>query len=179
MNKALFLIFIPFIMSVSKIVIFNFNSNSTISDWQVIDDVVMGGKSKGNFKLNDNGFGEFSGVVSLENNGGFSSLRYGFEALRIEGLSNIVLKVKGDGNTYQLRIKDAANKSYSYMSEFSTKENEWQDIRIPLKSMFPVFRGRKLEKDNFSADEIEQIVFLIGNKIGQKFKLEIDTIYLQ
>ena len=65
------------------------------------------------------------------------------------------------------------------MSEFSTKENEWQDIRIPLKSMFPVFRGRKLEKDNFSADEIEQIVFLIGNKIGQKFKLEIDTIYLQ
>jgi NADH dehydrogenase [ubiquinone] 1 alpha subcomplex assembly factor 1 len=166
-------------MSTSKIVIFDFNSNATISNWQVVNDGVMGGKSKGSFKINETGFGEFSGVVSLENNGGFSSLRYGFEALKTEGLTTIILRVKGDGNTYQFRIKDAANNRHSYMYEFSTKDNEWQDIRIPLKSMFPVFRGRKLEMDNFSAHKIEQIVFLIGNKIAQKFKLEIDTIYLQ
>lgn len=179
MNKIYFLIFTVFIMADTKTTIFDFNSNSDISKWHVIDDVVMGGKSNGNFRVNESGFGEFFGIVSLENNGGFSSLRYRFKEINIEGFTNVVIRIKGDGNKYQFRVKDNNDNYYSYIFTFSTKKNDWQNIVIPLKEMFPAFRGRKLDMDNFSANKIEQIAFLIGNKKAQDFKLEIDIIYFQ
>lgn len=36
----------------------------------------MGGKSSGDFYINESGNGVFEGFVSLANNGGFSSVRY-------------------------------------------------------------------------------------------------------
>lgn len=84
-------------MSDSKELIFDFNSNSDISAWRVVDDVVMGGESEGNFKLNENGNGVYFGEVSLENNGGFSSLRFRFNKKEISNYSKIILKIKGDG----------------------------------------------------------------------------------
>ncbi len=32
--------------------LFDFNTTSDISNWRVVDDVVMGGRSSGNFKIN-------------------------------------------------------------------------------------------------------------------------------
>ncbi len=58
--------------------LFNFDSKSDISNWRIVDDVVMGGRSNGAFKINDSGNGIFLGDVSLENNGGFSMVQYGF-----------------------------------------------------------------------------------------------------
>jgi hypothetical protein len=45
--------------------------------------------------------------------------------------------------------------------------------------MYPSFRGRKLDKPNFSEDYIEEIAFLIGNKSEEKFQLLIDKIELK
>ena len=44
--------------------------------------------------------------------------------------------------------------------------------------MYPSFRGRKLNKENFNKTSIEEIGFLIGNKKQEKFNLEIDKIEL-
>ena len=52
-------------------------------------------------------------------------------------------------------------------------------ISIPIKNMFPSFRGRKLDQANFSHDKIEEIAFLIGNKKEEDFKLMIDSIELK
>jgi hypothetical protein len=64
--------------------IFDFDKNSSIKNWVIVDDVVMGGKSSGEFTLNKDGVAEFKGKVSLENNGGFSSVRYRFNAKKID-----------------------------------------------------------------------------------------------
>ncbi|MFT7377466.1 MAG: NADH dehydrogenase [ubiquinone] 1 alpha subcomplex assembly factor 1, partial [Sphingobacteriales bacterium] len=56
---------------------------------------------------------------------------------------------------------------------------DWQEIQITLKNMYPSFRGRKLDKPSFSEDYIEEIVFLIGNKIEESFQLQIDKIELK
>ena len=90
----------------TSITIFDFDHNAAIKDWQVVDDTVMGGKSSGNFKLNDAGNGVFYGHVSLENNGGFSSLQYPFEALKVLPDDVIKIHLKGDGKNYQFRVKD-------------------------------------------------------------------------
>lgn len=137
----------------------------------------MGGKSSGSFRLSPDGFGLFEGQISLENNGGFSSVSYRFQKLKVHKNSSIIIKIKGDGKNYQLRVKDDSSNYYSYIIPFATS-GEWQEIEIPLKDMYPSFRGRRLDLPNFSQDHIEELVFLIGNKKPEKFKLLIDTIAL-
>ncbi|MDB9990161.1 CIA30 family protein [Flavobacteriales bacterium] len=164
--------------SLSSFIIFDFNKNSSISNWVVVDDVVMGGRSTGNFKLNKDGNGVFYGNVSLDNNGGFSSLRHGFNKLNIEKFKTLVLKIKGDGKNYQFRIKHKSSDYASYITSFSSS-GEWQEIEIPINSMYPSFRGRKLDEPNFSHESVEEITFLIANKKNEDFMLIIDKIELK
>ena len=159
-------------------VIFDFNKSSDIQDWIVLDDVVMGGESSGTFKLNDDGFGVFEGSISLDNNGGFSSVRYRFQKTMIKEYTTIIIKLRGDGKKYQFRIKSNSGDYYSYIAPFLTS-GDWQEIEIPLKDMYPSFRGRRLDQPNFSKDYIEEITFLIGNKKKENFKLLIDKIALK
>ncbi|MEM9077613.1 MAG: CIA30 family protein [Bacteroidota bacterium] len=163
---------------VQKSMLYTFTKDSDISDWTIIDDVVMGGKSYGNFYLNEDGNGVFEGRVSLENNGGFSSLRHQLSKTGIEKHSTVVLRVKGDGKKYQFRIKDKRSNYYSYVSYFKNPK-EWQTIRIPLSEMYANFRGRRLNIPNYDKKTIEEIGFLIGNKTAEDFNLEIDHIALE
>ncbi|MDB4088779.1 CIA30 family protein [Flavobacteriales bacterium] len=164
--------------SVNSDIIFDFNKNSNIENWRIVDDVVMGGRSSGNFILNSEGHAVFKGEVSLENNGGFSSVRYNFEKQLINERTKIIIKLKGDGKKYQFRIKANSRDYYSYIAIFSTT-GEWQEVEIPLDEMYPSFRGRKINQPNFSKEYIEELAFLIGNKRKENFKLLIDKIELK
>jgi len=159
-------------------VIFDFNKKSNLQNWVIVDDVVMGGESSGSFKLNDDGFGVFKGSISLDNNGGFSSLRHRFPKIEIDDNTQIVIKLKGDGKNYQFRIKSNSGDYYSYITPFLTS-GQWQEIIIPLKDMYPSFRGRRLNQPNFTGDVIEEITFLIGNKKNENFILLLGTIVLK
>jgi len=155
--------------------IFDFNYTSPVNDWTVVDDVVMGGRSTGQFKIDSEGHGVYSGNVSLENNGGFSSLRYQFEKIRTHENSKIVIRLKGDGKQYQFRVKSNRNTYYSYTTTFKTS-GDWENIIIDLKDMYPSFRGRTLNMPHFNENSIEELVFLIGNKKNESFELVLDRI---
>lgn len=158
--------------------IFDFQKNSNTENWTIVDDVVMGGRSSGRFYISDDGYGVFHGNVSLENNGGFSSLRYRFKKISTTPFTKIVLRVKGDGKTFQFRVKTNSTDYYSYISYFNTS-SDWKTVEIPLNEMYPAFRGRTLDIPNYSSGAIEEIAFLIGNKKAETFKLEIDSISLK
>lgn len=162
----------------SNMILFDFNSKSKINQWRIVDDVVMGGQSDGTFKINKEGHGEFSGDISLENNGGFSSLRYSFEKVNSSKYSIFQIQIKGDGKAYQFRVKSNENQRYSYVYEFKTS-GDWETISIPFNKMKAQFRGQKLQLPNFDGQQMKEIAFLIGNKKEQSFKLEIDTIALK
>ena len=159
-------------------IIFDFNKNSNMENWRIVDDVVMGGRSSGNFKLDEAGHAVFSGTISLENNGGFSSVKYRPERIMLGEATKVHIRLKGDAKKYQLRIKANADDYYSYVANFTTSGN-WETIEIDLKDMYPSFRGRTLDKPNFKDDHLEEIGILIGNKKAQEFKLMIDKIQLQ
>lgn len=159
-------------------VIFDFDQTSDVSGWRIVDDVVMGGRSSGSFELDADGHGVFEGSVSLENNGGFSSVRYNFQEIQVKEYTKISLTVKGDGKAYQFRLKSSSSDYYSYVARFVTS-GEWQEIEITLADMYPSFRGRTLDQPNFSKDHIEEIAFLIGNNKKEDFKLLIDKIELK
>ena len=102
--------------------VFEFNSACPIELWQVVDDVVMGGKSSGNFTLTEEGNGLFNGGVSIENNGGFSSVRLNLDSFKIGKEKAIVLDVKGDGSEFQLRIKASIYDRHSFVYNFKTSD---------------------------------------------------------
>lgn len=158
-----------------QLTLFDFSGTADISGWEIVDDVVMGGRSDGAFYLSNEGHGVFSGKVSLENNGGFSSVRYDLKDLDIDVYDTFILKVKGDGKRYQFRAKTRRYDRQSYISYFETT-GEWQEIQIPMNKMYPTFRGMRLNMDNFPGERLEQISFLIGNKRAEAFRLEIDKI---
>jgi len=164
--------------SLTPIVIFDFNKKSEVQDWKIVDDDVMGGRSSSTFKLSEDGFGVFEGSISLDNNGGFSSVEYRFDKTKIKEYTKVIIKLRGDGEKYQFRIKSNSRDYYSYVSTFLTS-GEWQEIEIPLKDMYPSFRGRTLDLPNFSHEYIEEIAFLIGNKKAGKFKILFDKIELK
>lgn len=159
-------------------VVFDFDAQSHIQDWKVVDDGVMGGKSLGSITLNPEGHGVFEGDVSLLNNGGFSSVKYTFEGLSTQNYTKIVLKLKGDHKKYQLRIKSRAQDKHSYVAHFETS-GKWEEVVILLADLYPSFRGNRLALPYFESSSFEEVGFLIGNKKQEHFRLVIDRIELR
>ena len=156
-------------------VLFDFSKDSDITNWTVVDDVVMGGRSDGSLDISEEGHAVFQGKVSLENNGGFSSLRYRFSKINVKSYSKMVMLLKGDGKRYQFRVKLDMYDGHSYIYHFQTT-GDWQTIEVPLHDMIPSFRGRKLDMPNYSGKELEEVAFLISNQMAETFRLEIDII---
>jgi NADH dehydrogenase [ubiquinone] 1 alpha subcomplex assembly factor 1 len=165
-------------LTANPMVLFDFSKNSDLNTWFVVNDGVMGGRSQSTFTLNADGNGLSKGKVSLENNGGFASVHCRFKPTDTGNSKTLVIRLKGDGKKYQARIYANTSDSFSYIAYFETS-GEWQNIEIPLKSMYPSLRGRKLDKPNFSEKSIEEIAFLIGNKKAESFQLEINKLELK
>jgi len=171
-------ILISILLIMAPILFFDFSEQQDWSQWKIQNDTVMGGRSASQLVRNDAGNGVFKGAVSLENNGGFAMVEYYFDEWNVTDFSKVLLRLKGDGKRYQFRIKNKRSDSHSYIHYFETS-GEWEIIAIPLEDMFPQFRGRKLDRANFNADQIEGIAFFIGNKKAQDFALEIDKIMFE
>ncbi|MDX1477074.1 MAG: CIA30 family protein [Saprospiraceae bacterium] len=158
--------------------LYDFDNDVDLSRWMVVDDVVMGGRSQGALHVNQEGQGVFSGTVSLENNGGFSSIRHRFDTRSVVSFTKFVLRVKGDGKAYQFRVKSDRFERHSYVSEFKTS-GSWETIEIPMQDMYPSFRGVRLNIPNYPGLQAEEIALLIGNKRPEQFELQIDWIGLR
>ncbi len=175
---------LPFIIGLSVLCtdatfLVNFSQDINTKDWYIVNDGVMGGLSRGYFDTKGSEAARFFGEVSLDNNGGFTSVRKSFpKVLSTENFEKFVLHVKGDGKRYQFRTKPERSSWYSYISYFETS-GEWEKLEIPFTEMYPSFRGRRLNQPNFRGHCIEEITFLIGNKTAERFVLEIADITLQ
>ena len=143
------------------------------NQWEIVNDNVMGGVSVGDFKFQNNKL-IFFGKLSSKFNGGFASIRTR-ERIQINSCEKINLKVIGDGNTYQIRIKDNLSNYYSYAQDFKTNGLE-QNITLSLSEFKPVFRGTPLSLKNFDKKLITELSFMIVSKKEPDFKLEISEV---
>ncbi|HMP76944.1 MAG TPA: CIA30 family protein [Kiritimatiellia bacterium] len=161
-----------------KLILYDFTQNREARDWRVEDDRVMGGVSSGSFRVNESGNGVFSGTVSLDNNGGFSSVQYFFDPIDIRGSSTAVIRLKGDGKTYRFLVQSQRRARHYYTYEFGT-DGTWQTIRVPLSEMAPERRGDRLDLPNYPAETLAQLHFMIANKRAESFRLEVGKIWLE
>lgn len=175
--SVLIIALLAFIMQ-DKHVLFQFSQQRDLSAWTIVDDNVMGGKSNGTMELNDAGYGIFKGDISLENNGGFSSVRLPVDDVEASAYSTVVIHLKGDGKPYQFRIKSTDEEYYSYVHSFNTT-GDWQEIRIAFSDLKPAFRGRNLNLPPYKGSTITEIGLLFGNKKKESFKLLLKSIHLE
>lgn len=164
--------------SENSIFLFDFKKLGKVSDWRIVNDGVMGGLSRSQITLSEDNTALFQGTVSLENNGGFSSVRTSPRDYNLDGYHGIILHLKGDGKKYQFRLRtDDRFDGISFRFHFKTDINDWETVRVPFKECIPVFRGRILRNvDPLIPKKIQQIGFLIADKQAGPFKLEIDWI---
>jgi monofunctional biosynthetic peptidoglycan transglycosylase len=158
-------------------IIIDFSHKDDYKNWRIVNDGVMGGISESEMIATDSSIAIFQGNVSLENNGGFASVRMMSPDFNLDGYEGIELHVRGDGKKYQLRIRvDSRFDGISYRHIFETNEGQWMIIRLPFRDFVPTFRGRILDEDPLSPNRIQQLGFLIADKQEGNFKLEIDWI---
>jgi monofunctional biosynthetic peptidoglycan transglycosylase len=153
-------------------------SDADSTRWFPIHDVVMGGVSEGGIRRTDKATGVFSGSLSLENNGGFASVRAALGRRDLSAYAGLEIRVRGDGRTYQLRLRTDGNMdSIAYRAEFATTTGEWTTIQIPFDDFVPTFRGRLLsDVDPLDTSHIHQLAFMLADKNPGQFSLEIDFV---
>jgi monofunctional biosynthetic peptidoglycan transglycosylase len=146
--------------------------------WRIINDGVMGGRSSSDLELTESGTVLFSGFLSLENNGGFASVRGSLPAMDLSAFQGVVLRVRGDGRRYQLRFRtDTSFDGMAYRGEFETTPGEWSEIKLAFQDFQPTFRGRiPRGVGPLDPGRIRQMGFLIGDKKEGPFELEIAWI---
>ncbi len=159
----------------------NFETSPQQPRWVAVNDGVMGGRSSGGATVVD-GKMEFSGELSLANNGGFSSVRSVGSDFDLGDATAVVLRVRGDGRRYQLRLAtDARYRGVpvSYGGGFDTTAGEWIQVRVPLASLEPTVRGRSLQAPPLDASQVREIGLLIADKREGRFALSVDWIAVE
>ncbi len=158
--------------------IFDFSLPDEEKRWEIVTDEVMGGISKTQMFITQNKTAVFRGEVSLENYGGFASMRTQPQDYQLDDFTGISLHVKGDGKKYRLRLRtDNEFEGIAYQSIFTTESEKWITAHLKFTEFIPVFRGRiVLEAPKLEAGRIRRIGFMIADKQAGPFALEIDWV---
>jgi len=158
-------------------ILFRFDKAESVEPWQVVNDGVMGGRSIGRFKINDDNIMEFFGNLSLENNGGFASVRAESENIGLKQDDFIIARVKGDGREYRFNLYAQRNLGgYSYRQAFKTKKDQWIEVSLPVSEFVATWRGRTFPNEKLEPSKVAGIGFLLGDKKSGPFKLEVEWI---
>ena len=158
--------------------IFTFDNESDSRRWPATNDGVMGGISQGQSDITPDGTLRFFGNVSLENNGGFSSIRSLDEERDLSAYDGILIRVRGDGNRYALNLRtDVRIRAGSYRVKFDTEADKWLEVFLP----FAGFRATSFGVEQADAPpldprKIRSFGFLISDKQAGPFNLEVDWI---
>jgi NADH dehydrogenase [ubiquinone] 1 alpha subcomplex assembly factor 1 len=145
------------------------------ASWRAINDGVMGGISQGEMVAINDGL-RFRGQLSLENNGGFASVRTVYDGKPLTG-GGVRLRVRGDGRRYQFRVRlDEDYDGVSWRASFNT-DGSWQIVNLPFGEFEPVYRGRPVTNaGSFAPEKIHQLGLLLADRKEGAFQLDIARI---
>lgn len=180
MRLTLFLVFSFLFLSPasSQPLEIDFGSSTGGGYWYVTNDGVMGGLSEGSAFLTDSSV-IFSGDVSLENNGGFSSLRSPYQRYRLNEYEEIELRAKSSGLAFSITFSKSQRfyiPNYKYMLDLNNEE--WTVINFKLSDL-KEYRLGNATGSMIRASDIRNLIsisFFNEGKQDGPFTLEIDYI---
>ncbi len=153
-------------------------------DWVVVTDRVMGGVSTAKAETLDKGALKFTGELSLENNGGFTSTRVLIDALNPGKVKSLEFKVLGDGREYSLTMRSTryGRQGLNYQQTFQTEKGKTTTVELEMEKFFPKAYGRSLPQypplylQNIPVDVVG---LLLADKNPGSFEIEIETIHVR
>ena len=178
MSNVLIIFSALFFMTNQPKLEFDFGKDKSGKDWMIINDGVMGGLSVSTAVLENNKI-VFSGNISLENNGGFASLRSPFGVYDISNFKSVKIRYKSYGRTFSLMLEKSR---YFYLPffrhDFKSESDDWKEEEIKL-SKFKEYRLSQWTGNYTNAQGLSDIfrigIILFDKKEGP-FRLEIDYI---
>ncbi len=152
----------------------DFTNSNTIRDCWIVNDGVMGGVSQSSLRQDVNGI-FFEGQVSLENNGGFASMRSSVKFPQETQL--IELLAKGDGKRYKLVLRTELAPRVTYVADFIA-EPTWKTYRFNLSQFKSTFRGRDINAPTLSFSDVIEFGILISNSQEGSFVIQLKRLSL-
>jgi NADH dehydrogenase [ubiquinone] 1 alpha subcomplex assembly factor 1 len=158
--------------------VLTFNNPQSIESWSAVNDDVMGGVSDGGVRSTDSGTMGFFGSLSLENNGGFASIRSSRRDVDLASFDGLLVRLRGDGKRYCFNLRtDVRIMAGSYRVAFDTNADEWQEIYLPFADFRPASFGRvRSDLPPLDPSKIRSFGFLISDKQVGPFALEVEWI---
>jgi hypothetical protein len=158
--------------------IHRFNTPASTQNWQAINDGVMGGVSVSRMRFDLSGHAVFEGEVSLENNGGFASVRASRLDLGCADTEAYGLTAWGDGHTYKLNLRtDSGFDGLNYQAGFTPAVGLWTQTVLPVKAFEPNFRGRLVPgAPPLQPEAVRQVGLMISDKQAGPFRLMLKHI---
>ena len=163
--------------------VIDFSNEAEARRWQPIDDVVMGGVSASRLEATASSTAVFTGRLSLENNGGFASVRSnlggerGSEAALAEA-AQLALRFRGDGKTYKLRLRTTRSfDGVNYEARFPTRAGVWEERSFAIEDFVPVWRGRVVrDAPELDPARVQSVGLMISDEQAGEFRLELASL---
>lgn len=159
--------------------LFDFGDPGAVTEWDSIDDRVMGGVSSSRLRHDTAGHAIFEGTVSLERNGGFASIRSTPADRGKPGSQACFIEARAAGKRFKLNLlTDDAFDSINYQASFDPSAT-WQTLHIPLYTFRATFRGREVAgAPELDPARIRQVGLMIAERQAGVFALEVRRIGL-
>lgn len=161
-----------------------FADASSIEGWSNVDDTVMGGVSASTTSW-ESGRLVFAGDLSLENNGGFASVRGPIDpalGAALDEATALAVDAEGDGRTYVLQLRTSDESLY--ITRFTTTAGaagESDQYVLPLADFEPVTRFLEPSPSTPPLDAgtiVQMAVYVLDAQEGS-FRLAIGSIAAQ
>lgn len=159
----------------------DFGQKKDGQSWQVVNDGVMGGLSRGRAELTENSI-LFKGTVSLDNNGGFSSLRSLFSNKNLSKFKEVTIRYRSSGISLAMTLS-VSRRWYvpNYKTSLSGTQGEWKTVTLLLKDFRKHYIGKPMNEllEKEAQGEVIRFGFITDEKKYGDFEFEIDYIEFQ
>ena len=164
-----------------------FNSNNFIIDfgkdtggqyWTIVNDDVMGGLSSSSAVFTESSL-LFNGTLSLENNGGFASIRSANGKFDLSKYTTVKIKFRSTGRDFALQLSNS--KLFfrpNYKLIFGSSTGEWEIVKLKIAD-FQQYTMGKISGPTINKDKLENIIrisIILSDKKEGPFEIEIDYI---
>lgn len=156
----------------------DFGEQKDGQDWMIVNDGVMGGLSESKAQLRENSL-FFEGHISLENNGGFASIRSMKSSYDLSKYEKVKIRFRSKGRNFTLRF--ALSELYykpAFKHEFSSTSDDWESIELNLVDFKEYSMGQETG-NRINQEELQKVIrigIMLFDKQEGSFELEIDSI---
>jgi hypothetical protein len=155
------------------------NSTEKNQEWVLLSDNIMGGITKSKIEYTNNSV-LLSGNISLDNYGGFSSIKTKYKSVDLSKYIGIKIKFKSTNQKFAFTLEDNQDWTQpNYKREFSSKKDDtWEEVIIYFKDFQEIVIGETTGNmmKSKSLKNIVRMGIMTYEKKEGPFSLEVDYI---